>query len=118
MIFSAKCSDRRKTLSKRRTDRRTAINLHNKIHTNKRLFQRNSVIAKRNGFTSEQEKIALNVRRLFYSCFRVQPNTTKTYVHTSRNERKMDRPLTFDRPSSIKLRKTITTSKQFHLSLR
>jgi len=38
--------------------------------------------------------------------------------HTNRKDRSMDRPLTFDKPNSIKLKKTITTSKQFHLSLR
>jgi len=38
--------------------------------------------------------------------------------HTNRNERRIDRPLTFDKPNSIKLKKTMTMSKQFHLSLR
>ncbi len=84
-----------------------------------------------------EETRVKNCRPFCKKCFfRIQKNTQKNrefsavpqmingrplihlMVLTKRKERKMDRPFTLARPSSIKLNKTITISKQFHLSFK
>jgi hypothetical protein len=46
------------------------------------------------------------------------PKIVEWMVRTNLNDRSIDRPLTFASPNSTRLRRTMTISKQFHLSFR